>query len=263
MIWKKPFHSGLLVSLYLFSGCVPAVKFPVNPSFHQRAASVRQIAVLPPEVKVHQVDAGGVKEEMAEWSAQARSNVVAALEKELKSRLNAEVKIFTEETATEEKARFEETLALQKAVWKMVFIHTYPNPNLPNQVFEEKVKNFDYSLGSEVGNLTHGADMLLLLDAEDHVWTGGRQALQALGVIIGLGAAVATGVVIIPQLGGGTTVKAALVDGRTGDILWLNAVGAGAGKDLRDAGSTNEMMNQLFANFLSRGDGQEAQEGER
>lgn len=52
--------------------------------------------------------------------------------------------------------------------------------------------------------LTCDLEALLFLDAEDHVWTAGRQALQALGVILGVEAGVATGMVVIPQLNGPT-----------------------------------------------------------
>ena len=90
---------------------------------------------------------------------------------------------------------------------------------------------------------------MLLVDAEDHIWTGGRVALQTLGVILGIGAGVATGVVIIPQLSGGTFVKASLVDSETGDVLWFNVAGAGAGTDLRDAASATKMIEDLFRNF--------------
>lgn len=100
-----------------------------------------------------------------------------------------------------------------------------------------------------MSDLANGADALLFLDAQDHVWTAGRQALQALGIILGIGAGVATGIVAIPQMSGGTAVRAALVDSGTGDILWINAVGSGAGKDLRDPGSAREMVSELFKDF--------------
>jgi hypothetical protein len=163
--------------------------------------------------------------------------------------MNVAVKVVSEESLAEEKMRLEETRALYSAVSAMVMLHTYPNPNFPNHLFEEKQKNFDYSLGIEVSDLSREAEALLFLDAEDHIWTGGRKALQALGVILGLGAGVATGVVVIPRLGGGTGLRAALIDSHTGDILWINAVSAGAGTDLRDTASAKEMVSQLFKDF--------------
>jgi len=97
--------------------------------------------------------------------------------------------------------------------------------------------------------LSDGTEALLLLNAEDHVWTAGRQALQALGILLGIGAGVATGVPIIPTMSGGTGARVALIDIAAGDILWMNAVGSGAGTDLRDPTSASAMVGQLFKNF--------------
>jgi hypothetical protein len=249
---SKQKHLGLLALAalaYLLSGCVPAVSYRANARFQEQAPKIHTVLLLPAEIKVYQIDAGGVREEMTEWSTQARTNVVSALENEVQAKMKTVVKIVSEESLTKEKERAEETRALYAAVSAMILLHTYPNPNLPSLLFEEKLKDFDYSLGTEVGSLAMGADALLFLDAQDHVWTTGRQALQALGVILGVGAGVATGVVIIPQLAGGTGVRAALVDSATGDILWINAVGAGAGKDLRDPASARDMVGQLFKDF--------------
>jgi hypothetical protein len=235
---------------YLLSGCVPAaVSYRANPRLQQQSQQIHTVSLLPPKVKVYQIDAGGVREEITEWSIQAQTNVVSALDNQLRTNMKTEVKIVSEESLIEEKERAEDTRALYGAVSAMILLHTYPNPNSPGHFFEEKLNNFDYSLGTEVGGLAKGAEALLFLDAQDHVWTAGRQALQALGVILGVGAGVATGVVIIPVMSGGTNVKAALVDGRTGDVLWINAVGSGAGKDLRDWASASEMVGQLFKDF--------------
>jgi len=247
----------------LLSGCVPAASSRGNPRFQEQVAPIRAVALLPPQVKVYRLDVGSVREEIEEWSAQARTNVVTALENELRARMKAAVKVLREESLAEEKARLEETRALYAAVSAMIFLHTYSNPNSIAYFFEEKLKNFDYSLGSEVSSLANGADALLLLDAQDHVWTTGRQALQALGVILGIGAGVATGVVNIPVMGGGASVRATLVDRGTGDILWINAVGAGAGKDLRDPASAKEMVSQLFKDFPMSYDRQAKEEESR
>jgi hypothetical protein len=50
-------------------------------------------------------------------------------------------------------------------------------------------------------------------------------------------------------MSGGTNVKASLVDRRTRDILWINVVGAGAGKDLRDPANAREIVGQLFKDY--------------
>ena len=230
-------------------GCVPPALIRTNARLQEQSSLIRTITVLPTQIKVYQIDTGGVREEIADWSAQARTNILTALASELTNKLNAAIKLPRDDSLMEEEALLEETRALYSAVSRMIVIHTFPNPNFPSHLFADKQTNFDYSLGREVAALASGANALLLLDAEDHVWTAGRQALQALGIILGLGAGAATGVVIIPQLGGGTSIRAALVDSNTGDLLWFNALGAGAGKDLRDATSAKEMVSQLFKDF--------------
>ncbi len=247
---KRRYLSVLSIAAYLLSGCVTAVTSRTNPQFQQQSQRIHSIVLLPPEVNVYQIDVGGVREEMAEWSTQARNNLTEALEKQIRSKTQFSLRRMDEESLTEkDKSLLEDTRSLYTAVSMMILLHTYPNQNIPGQMFEEKLKNFDYSLGSEVGDLGTGSQAVLFLDAEDHVWTAGRQTLQALGVILGIGAGVATGVVIIPQLGGGTFVKAALVDSHSGDILWTNIVGAGAGRDLRDSASASDMISELFKDF--------------
>ena len=155
---------ALAAMAYLLSGCSPPPLPPsdslielgrANSRFQEQARQIRTVAILPSEVKVYQIDAGGVREEIAEWSAQARNNVVTALENELRAKMKTVVKVVSEESLAEEKTRLEETRALYDAVLAMILLHT--NPTLiPRHFFEEKLKNFDYSLGTEVGSLANG-----------------------------------------------------------------------------------------------------------
>jgi hypothetical protein len=213
----------------------------------EQAQHIRTVELLPPEVEVYQIDAGGVREKMEEWSNQARTNIIVALQNELQTRIGMSLKVADEKSLEEEKSLLEATRSLYNAVGLTILLHTY-HPNAA-YIFEEKRKNFDYSLGSEVRDLVEQGEALFLVNATDHVWTGGRQALQALGVILGVGAGVATGVVLVPYLGGGTSLSAALVDNRTGDILWFNTLSHGAGTDLRDPGSTKAFVSELFNGF--------------
>jgi hypothetical protein len=244
---------ALIAFTYLLSGCVAAPSFKASASFADQARKIQTVVLVPSEITVYQIDAGGVRQEIEAWSVQAKDNLVSAVQDELRTRLNAAVRIADDKSVSEERLLLE-TERLYDAVAAMILLHTYSNPNLVGYIFDEKLKTFDYSLGSEVHNLAREAEALLLMDAQDHVWTGGRQALQALGVVLGIGAGVATGVFIVPQMGGGTALRAALVDGRTGDILWFNAVAAGSGTDLRDYASATQMVRELFKDFLGSDD---------
>jgi hypothetical protein len=249
MVQQRNLRLLLLAAVILASSCATTETYRVNPRFYGQSERIGTVAILPPQVKVYQIDAGGVREEMTEWSTAARNHLVNAITNQLAGKMHAKVDLITGELLDENKPRWEDAQALHNAVSMMILLHTYQNPNLPNHYFEEKFKGFDYSLGSDVRPLARGASAMLLLDAEDHVWTGGRVALQTLGVILGVGAGVATGVMIVPHLSGGTFVKAALLDSDTGDILWFNVAGAGAGTDLRDAASATKMIEDLFKNF--------------
>jgi hypothetical protein len=240
----------LLTAALLISGCAATqVSYRTNPQFRERSREMHAAVVLPPKIKVYQIDAGGIREEIETWSREARNNILTAVQKELSTRMTATLDVLTEDSLAESKT-WPETRALYDAVSAMVFLHTYSDARHPNHVFEEKLTNFDYSLGPEVSALAPGAHAFLFLDAEDHEWTGGRKALQTLGVIAAVGAGVATGVMIIPRLGGaGTSIRAALIDARTGDILWINGVTGGAGAHIKDPASASELVARLFKDF--------------
>jgi len=115
--------------------------------------------------------------------------------------------------------------------------------------FDEKLTNFDYSLGPEVEKLAKlaNADALLFISGLDHISTGGRQALMFLGILL----AGATGVYAGPA-GGATSLSVALVDPATGAILWYNIAGSQGGHDLRDTESTADLVKQVFKDFPGR-----------
>ena len=92
---------ALAALAYLLSGC--AVSYRANSRLLEQAQQIRTVAILPSEVNVYQIDADDVREEIAEWSAQARTNVVTTLETELRAKMKTVVKVVSEESLAEEK----------------------------------------------------------------------------------------------------------------------------------------------------------------
>jgi hypothetical protein len=114
--------------------------------------------------------------------------------------------------------------------------------------FDEKISNFDYSLGQEVKTLHGGAaDALLFVRAVDHVSTQGRLAQQTATILV----AAALGVVIVPQ-GGVTALSIALVDGESGAILWQKFARSEGFHDLRDPESTKRLLGGVLGDFPLR-----------
>jgi hypothetical protein len=221
----------------------------MHPGFHARADAIKTAQVVPPKIDVFYVETGGLPEKREDWSKQAQQNIMTAVQRELQGKSPFVIKSPSDDALLEgTDPNLEETYALFDVVNKSILLHTY-HP-APEYRFEEKIKNFDYSLGHEVKDLTNlKAHALLLISGADHIWSEGRKALQALGVILGIGAGVATGVVIIPRLGGGTGISAALIDVRDGSILWYNSIASGAGYDLRDPASAASLVKDLFKDF--------------
>jgi hypothetical protein len=230
----------LLLALGAVAGCATA-PYRAHPEFEARARLIKTVALMPPDVKVYRLTAGGVRELMDEWSDKARANLIRSVA----GRVGAEARFVLKEFGTDRSPAAEPELqdvrALFEAVVSSVFSHTYR----PETTFETKAKRFDYSLGP-LPTLAEasGADALLFVYAVDHISTGGRVALNVMTVLLGA----AAGVVIIPA-GGQTTMVTALVDARTGDLLWFNARGSGGAHDLRDPASAESLAAEVFREF--------------
>lgn len=242
---------GFLLTSLLFAGCALVPPYRAHSNLEARAKGIRTVVLLPPRAEVFQLDTGGTSEKIDEWSAHANENIAAAIQTELQGRVGLLLKLLPEDSMREEaKSNLEETHALFDAVNTSIILHTYSPPSPPESIFEEKIKDFDYSLGSEVKDLRIGeADSLILVRGVDHIWTEGRKALQVFGVILGIGAGVGTGAVVIPVLGGGTTLNLALIDPHNGSILWYKPIAKGGGYDFRDPASVNSLVKELFKDF--------------
>jgi hypothetical protein len=192
-----------------------------------------------------------VTEEIKEWSTAACQNLTQALQTDLATRALFAVHLWQPETtppadrpATTE-TDLDDIQALYRAVSASIVQHTY----VPDHTFQHKVEAFDYTLGPQVQTLAAQAqaEALIFVEAVDYVATAGRQALTALGILAG----VATGVFVVPS-GGGTEIRMALVEGRTGDLLWYKRHGVGSGYDLRDAESCHQLVQVLLQDFPGR-----------
>jgi hypothetical protein len=229
-----------LTALALLSGCA-TTPYRVHPQFEGRLRTGLTVALLPPDVKVFQLTAGEVTEQMDEWSETAQRNVEAAIRKRLGSIRVLTVHEFDPAKVQTAREEFEDANPLFRAVALSAVLHTYR----PETQFKTKMDRFDYSLGplpalAEASE----ADALLFVTALDHISTGGRVARNIALVLIGA----AAGVVVIPA-GGATVMAAALVDARTGDILWFNRHATGGGHDLRDPASADAFVAQAFEAF--------------
>ena len=226
------------------SGCVQTRQF-ADVQFTPPQGDYK-LLVLRPDVTVGSLTTGGIVEPRADWTEQARTNIVAALRTQQSGR-GGKLRILErrsqlEGVSEQDVADFER---LFYAVGQSIVIHKYLGDYLPTK----RGKGLDYTLGEDAVRLGQktGYDYVLFLHAEDSVASGGRIALGVLGLagcFVGFCA---------PNIGGATQLDyAGLVDLKTGEVVWFNVVRADsqvpgiAFGDLRTAQGATQMVERLL-----------------
>lgn len=222
------------VGLFAY-GCAPP-SFRAHPHFEARSRDIRSPGLLSPDVKVYEFTAGGVRELRDDWCAKGKENMQSAVVGCFRDQ-PWEVRPITVDKDLEEE--MEDIYALYRAVSVSILTHTYGE-----FLFPEKMKNFDYSIGSiEVITNRYGVDALIFVYGFDEISTPGRKALTVAAIIAGA----VTGVMIIPR-GGITFVSVALVEPK-GSILWFNFKGGQGAYDLRDPESATKLVKLVLSEF--------------
>jgi len=231
----SPVIARLTLIIFLISGtgCVPET-YRKHPQYESRIGEIRNAGTLPVDVRVYELTAGGVTELRDDWCETGRTNIEYALTESIqKTSLNLSFLTIDEKL----KAEIDDLQSLYRAVHESIVMHTYD----PNNLFPHKKENFVYSLGAIDDILEKlGVDSLIFVYGSDEISSGGRQALIATGIIIGL----FTGIMVAPR-SGITEVSVAIVD-RTGDILLFNLNRSG-GHDLREKDSSFDIMSNLIS----------------
>ena len=227
----------------LFTGCTQGQhRYRADPLFDQKKLLIKTVAIADPMVEIFEVSAGGVREKVDEWSQTAAKNLKSATETELAGKSSLRLQSFTAASLSiDAKTNLADTYALFDAVSAGILLHTYGQPEFR---FNEKLQNFDYSLGAEVRELAGDAEVLLFMYGVNHVSTGGRKAVQAGTMVVGA----LLGVGIVPD-SGPNLVVAAVVDAKTGAILWYNMLIWG---NLTDEANARNAVKELFGELSIR-----------
>jgi len=230
---------GLALVIALLSGCAtPTTKVHYTLKEHPDSRPLRQVVLLPVDVDVKEMSAGGVQEEVPEWSRKAEENIRSALlvSKDSGGRCCATRVVDSSTLTPEERETLEEHLALFNTVAANAIWVDLPG----NSAWHFKSEHFDYTLGSGLSFLKtrYGVDAGLIILGEDVVSTGGRKAMAVLGATVGIG---------VPM--GHSILVGGLVDFETGDLLWLNRTTSYGAADLRDPASCLDLARKLMENY--------------
>ena len=230
------YTTSIILLSVLLSGCV-AKTYQLSPTLVQRDKS-REILLMPMDVELSLLTAGGILEPQAEWTAKAQKNLEAAIEQEVEQ---SDIALLNyRETghvtmATDEEQYRLQLMKLHEVVGYSILLHHYNTPfALPG-----KQGGFDWGLGQEAQFLKekYGADYALFVFVRDSYTSSGRMVVLLIGAALGVG---------IP--GGSQVGFASLVDLETGDIVWFNRLISNTG-DLRTLEAAAESVKQLLANL--------------
>jgi hypothetical protein len=224
------FTRPLLLAALLAAASVQAQEAAsrqLAPGFTARPAASR-LLVLPADMELFSISAGGVVEPRADWTEAAQKHFTQALAGQ-RNKLGANVSDMTPAQADD----FHEIVALHRAVADAISLH-HDDLRLPT-----KGKRLDWSLGDAVRPLKErtGADYALFTWMRDSYTSTERKAVL-LGMAL-LGA--------IP-LGGEQVGYASLVDLNTGRVVWFNELNRLWG-DLREPQSAAETVDALLKGF--------------
>jgi hypothetical protein len=219
-----------LAAALLLAGAAAIAQEPsrhLAPGFTARAADSKLI-VLPADMELYSISAGGVVEPRADWTDAAQKHFASALAGQRK-RLGTHVTDLTPAQADE----FTEITTLHRAVADAISMHHRKLP-LPT-----KGRRLDWSLGEAVQPLKQrtGADYALFTWIRDSYASTERKAAM-------LGMALLGGIMV----GGEQVGYASLVDLNTGRVVWFNELNRMTG-DLRDAAPARETVESLLKNF--------------
>jgi len=156
-----------------------------SSDYDQTIKRIKTIAVMPPDVEVYKLTAGGVRELIDEWSDTAKGFIGDSLKEYLEGKYGFDIKFIEEDWLKENyKELWNDNRALYNAVSISAIMHAYPSEN----GFPTKKKNFDYTLGKDVGELAKAceADALLFAYGYDHEATVGRNILGTWNFLLGV-----------------------------------------------------------------------------
>lgn len=194
--------------------------------------ALKKVLLLPPDITMSELSAGGMLEKVPQWGKQAEQNFATALAG-LHAAGKKVVLVSVPRLDEAEQEALEEHLALYAQVASDAFF-------LPRaEGWQHKQAHFDYTLGPGLAHLREqtGADIALLVVGQDIISTSERKTLSIVGALFG---------VSVPL--GVTFMTTGLVDLQTGDLLWVNYEVSGTG-DMREYQDAQATLQNLLKGF--------------
>lgn len=219
----------------LMAAPVLAAMSAVNPALSQNLdVRPKKVVLLPPQVFVFELSAGGVPARMSDWEAAARDNLTSAAIRQARESSVFDL-VPTPPLETLALDQLDAHIGLYDRVAQSVFVYGRGEQS----AWAHKKDEFDYTVGSGLSFLREqtGADAALIVLGSDFISTGGRKAAFIAGLALGI---------IMPL--GQSFMTAGLVDLKTGDVLWMS-FDSSSNMDSRKPDDVDGLMRTLYQSY--------------
>lgn len=226
---------ALLVATSLLTAHALAAMSAVNPALTSNAElRPKKVVVLPPQVFVYELTAGGVPTRMADWESVAHANLLSAVAREATAN-----KLFQTVSAPDLDPATRDQLDAHMGLYDRVAQSVFVYGRGQQDAWAHKKNEFDYTVGPGLAFLRErtGADAALIVLGSDFISSSGRKAAFAVGLLLGVG---------IPL--GHAFMTAGLVDLKTGDVLWMS-FDSSASLDSRKADDIDALVRAFYQTY--------------
>ncbi|MBC6441108.1 MAG: hypothetical protein GDA49_12015 [Rhodospirillales bacterium] len=195
------------------------------------------ILLMPLDIQIYELTAGGLEEPRADWTAAARENVAAAINAESAERGVEPIPFAFEDVPADKQDEMHQIMKLHEVVGRAMLQYRYvPGLRLPN-----KSSEFDWTMGKAVALLRQHsrADYALFVFMKDSHSSDGRVLMN-----------IATAVLFGYAQGGTQMGYATLVDLDTGEVAWFGSLVRESG-DLRNPKDAGAAVDDLMSGLPS------------
>ena len=219
------------------SGCATVYR-PIHPAFKERQKLIQKVAVIPPEVSVVKVTFKGDEEPMYDLigivGKQSKEEIEEAFRKK-------GYEIRPVDLSEEE---LNKNPNLRSDLFRLRELYT----KTLEDISKRKQKEFIYSIGPHINRFADlsGADVVVLVRIDAFKKTRGEITKDFFKSIL-----VAVSGVQVHYFHDAVLIQLAVVDGNTGEILWLNATPPGE-VDAAKEGELRKAIRNLVQPFPER-----------
>lgn len=228
----------MLVAASLMAIPAYAAMSATNPALLRSADSrPNKVVLLPPQVFVYELSAGGVSTRKADWEATARANLSSAA-----IRLARDAGLFEVTPAPSLDPVVQEQLDAHIGLYDRVADSIFVYGRGEKSAWAHKKEEFDYTIGPGLAFLREqtGADAALIVLGSDYISSSGRKAAFVVGLALG---------VVMPL--GQSFISAGVVDLKTGDVQWMG-FDSSSSMDTRNPENVDELMQKLYATWPAK-----------